>query len=178
MKLSQICESLSGDPAIVTKASKILGDLIKYTYETESEPEIKALESYLKDPSAKTWLNTKWIIDSLTKHNLNSQQDQSRVAKWNELKTITPSTVTAALYTVPPTTARGTPLQSIIINQQMQKKLKSALGPQGFVSMLSNAEDVPASKLKQMMKDTAANQKVTEKSIEKDMPNLKQIKDY
>lgn len=177
MKLIFIAEAkLSGSKTAVRDAAEAMGDLIQFIYELGKSPELTSLENFLKAPNSREWDRTRWVIDSaLQKATTMGNDYQSRMKTWASLKTLTSPVATAAVYDVNQKSAKGTPLQKVALNNSTRNKLKMALGPQGYVSSLANASDVPPSKLKDMLKDTAKSGNALAKASKKDLPGIRLV---
>lgn len=178
MRLRYITEvRLSGSRNAIRDAGKALGDLIEFIYSLGDTPESQALDNYLKSPNTRGWQRVQWVIDSAMQKasEMNDPTLTDRMKQWASLNTLTAPVVTAAIYDVDPEAAKGTPLQKVALSRQLRDKAKLAMGPQGYVGALANANKVPPSRLKAMLKDTAKSGKALAKASKRDLPGVKPV---
>jgi len=95
------------------------------------------------------------------------------------LKSLTSPTITAAVYDIDPKQAKNTPLQQTALSKQLRDKLKISLGPEGYISSLSNlGGEANDQQIKHILKNTAKNETGLIKAAKKDLPNVKPIKKF
>lgn len=178
MKLNVIAER-SNEP--IRDSAKSIGDLIQYINSNfnKKSAEAQAIQTFLQRPTARSWQNAKWVIDSAIKQAGNTPEALQRAKKWAFLKSLTSPTVSASVYDVDQKQARGTPLQKTSLSKPMRDKLKASLGPEGYISSLSNiGNEVSDTKTRHILKNTANNNKGTLKATKTDIPNVKPIKKF
>jgi hypothetical protein len=173
MKLSAIYENRSRMP--ITQAGKAFGDIIKYlkdNYDPKSD-EVKALYNFFKKPSPKSWLDTKWIIDSISKNiDLNSN-DGNRVKSWMILKALTPPTIAASVFDIDQKLTKGTPLANKTLPKSKRDNLKKNLG-HGYIGLFSSLQNVSDQKIRGIEKGLSKNRALTN-LIKKDYPNYQPV---
>lgn len=174
MKLKTIAEK-STRP--VRDSAKSFGSLIQYinnNFDKRSN-EYTSLYNFLSNPTITNWQKSKWVIDSAIKQALTDPKTAQDAKEWAFLKSVTSPTVVASIYDIDQKKTKGTPLQSISLSEPQRNKLKSSLGPEGYISTLSNigGEIANGNKLKRILKGTAKNSTNTIKSIKKDIPSVK-----
>lgn len=175
MKLSQINE---GKP-VVKNAGKSLGSLTQFINDSGTEDETKFFSKFLKNPTDKTWIATKWVIDSATRRALQlGDEYKDAVKDWQSLRGLTAPTVVSSVYLVNPKQAKDTPLQKTNLTEPNQERLMSSLGPQGFVGTLSNIGKLPSSRRKSLLKQQADSAKKTIAAAKKDIPGIKIVKKF
>jgi hypothetical protein len=179
MKLRVIAEAV--DQAPIRHGAEALGDLIQFTYELGKSDETTALDLFLAKPSPQAWDRTKWIIDAAIQRIMGVPPDQTtqeRLKKWTALKRLSSPVAATAIYDIDMKYARGTPLERVLLSRPLRDKFKAAVGPQGYISALANAGQLPPRKLKKMMQDTAKNSKGLTKAGQLDLPGLRPIKRF
>ncbi len=176
MRLRLISEAgLNHSRKIVSDTAAILGDFIQFMYKSGKGKELNVLDSFLRKPSPQSWEQSKWIIDSIAQKTVQNPQLQPKVDGWLQLKNITSPIISTTVYSIEPKYLKGTPLQNLALSRQNRDKFKKALGPQGYVSTLANADELSHSELKNLVKATSKDSSGLRKAIETDMPNVKQI---
>jgi len=179
MKLRTIAEAKSDEP--IRDSANAIGDLIQYI-NTSFDPksaEAQAMQAFLQKPTARGWEQTKWVVDSAIKQAGAAPETASRAKDWAFLKSLTSPTVSASLYDVDPRKAKGTPLQKTALSKPLRDKLKVSLGPEGYISSLSNlGGEVNNSQAKHLLKGTAKNGKGLIKAAEEDLPNVDPTKKF
>lgn len=178
MKLRQITEDIKGSNEPIRQAAKALGGLIQYVYGLGKSKELQALHVFLSQPSPRAWERTKWILDVLGQKAAEAEvagtadpavADQMR--SWMELGELTSPIVSASVYDLDPAQAKGTPAQDTL-SQRLRDKLKLALGPQGYVSALSNMGTMDDNKVKKLLQSTSKSDKGLTKAAKEDLPGV------
>jgi hypothetical protein len=180
MKLRLIAEDIKGSKEPIRQAAEVLGELIEYTSETDQSEEAKALDSFLADPTARTWEQTKWVLDSL-QQKAGADPDpelQDQMVRWAELGQLSSPVVAASVFDIDPKFAKGTPAKNTSLSRTLRNKTKAALGPQGYVSTLTNTGEISDQKLKRMLKDIAKNSKGLRKATKKLPGGKKQMEKF
>ncbi len=176
MKLRAIAEAkLKGSRTLIRDTATIFGDLIKYITKLGHTPESEALTQFLAAPDARSWERTKWIIDAAVRRAETDPSDANRAVKWANLKQLTAPVLAAAIYDIDPKYVKNTPLQKIALSKQIRDKYKAALGPQGYVSTMANADTIPPTKLRDMLKTTAKSGVALAKAGRTDLPSIKPV---
>lgn len=174
MKLRSIAESIRGSAEPLRQAAEVLGGLIQYVYGMGKSEELRALHSFLSQPSPRAWERTKWIIDSL-QQKAGADPDpqmQDQMAQWAELGQMTSPVVSAAVFDIDPKFTKGTPAQDTSLSQRLRDRLKEALGPQGYISALSDMGEVSDQKAKELLKSTAKSGEGLLQAAEEDLPGM------
>lgn len=179
MKLRNITEAKSKTP--LRDAANQLGVLVKYiqtNYKKEDEVS-KALDTFLKYPSAKSWVSTKWIIDNISRNQFEEPAAKANLKQILSLKSYTPHTIAAASYDMEPKDLNGTPRRKFAMNKPDRDKLKKAMGPEGYVTTFSDLSDSANTRqIKNILKNSAKNGPVIQKSLKKDFPWVKPLKKF
>lgn len=157
----------------IRTAADALGSLITFTYGLGECPEREALNTFLKQPSPRQWEDTLWIIDSLIRRASELPNTQRRMKDWAKLKSLTSPTIAAAIHDINQRQTKGTPLQTGALSKLTRDRFKFAVGPQGYVSSLAYAGQIPMSKLKMMMKDIARSGPALVKAAKADLPDVR-----
>lgn len=177
MKLRTITER--SEP--LRDSAKSIGDLIQYI-NTNFDPnsaESTAMSVFLQNPTARNWENTKWVVDSAIKQSIQTPENTERAKKWAFLKSLTSPVVSASVYDVDQRQAKGTPLQKTSLSKPQRDKLKTSLGPEGYVSSLSDiSNELNTAQTKKLLKHTADNSKGLVKAAKADLPHVNQIKKF
>lgn len=179
MKLRAIAEAKSDEP--IRDSANAIGDLIQYIKDNfnPKSAEAKAVQTFLQKPTARGWEQTKWVVDSAIKQAGAVPETASRAKDWAFLKSLTSPTVTASLYDVDPKNAKGTPLQRTALSKSLRDKLKVSLGPEGYISSLSElGGEVNDSQVRHLLKGTAKNGKGLIKAAEEDLPHVDPAKKF
>lgn len=176
MRLRQISE---GKP-IVKNAGEAFGDLIQFVRETPGSEEEKAITKFLADPTAPMWEQTRWVVKAAIQRALVAKKDdlKQRAETWGQLADLSAPVAAASVRVIPRQDVKGTPLQKTTLSHTNQEKLMASLGPQGFVSTMSNLEGLPASKTKDMLKRQAEKSRITNKAVQRDIPGAKITKKF
>lgn len=178
MKLKQITENIKNSKEPVRGAAEALGNLIRYVYGMGKSDELIALDKFLQHPSPRAWEATKWIVDSIQQkqaRNETGHQDPAiidQMRNFADLNTLTSPIVSAAVYDISPRDARGTPAEHTALSKPLRDKLKLALGPQGYVSALSEIGDIDDNKAKALLKATSKSGKGLAKAAATDLPGV------
>ncbi len=171
MKLRTILEN----GTIIRDAGKALGDLIHFVTDLgPNAPEYAALIDFLQQPNATNWEKTKWVVDAAIRRaiGLPDTSYRQRIEQWGKLKTLQAPIAAASAFAVQRQDTGDTPLKRLSLSNSDQKKLMASLGPQGFVSTLSNVDDLPPTKTKRMLKDLADKSQENIKAA-KSLPGVK-----
>lgn len=169
MKLSIIAEN----HPVVRDAARAMGALVRHIKQFGNDGEKKALGIFLKAPSAASWGRTKWLLDSAIQANLTDRSQADNLKAWSELKSLTDPVVAAAVYDMEPGDAKQTPLQGKVLSRQNRDKYKLALGPQGFVGTMANADKMGTNRTRQFLKDIAKQGTQIAKDARKDIPGVR-----
>ena len=176
MKLSFIAEAKSNEP--IRDSAKSLGDLISFIKTAPDSPEYKELMAFLSKPTFRTWNKAKWVVDSCIKKAVESQDNalMVRAKSWAFLNNLTDPTIASSVYDMDAKSAKDTPADRYAQSKSQRDKMKKALGPLGYVSMLSNlGKDSTPSKIKKLVKDTSRNSLGTSLAAMKDLPNVRSV---
>lgn len=176
MKLQEIAEK---EPIRTT--ANALGELIQHIYGQGDNQELRALHRFLTEPSPRSWESTKWIVDSVLRRTAQQSPDDAtkeKMATWARLKKVTSPTVAAAVYDLSQKHARGTPAQNISLSKRLRDKLKSALGPQGYVGALAEMGEVNDSNVRKLLKRISKSSAGLAQAAKADMPRQKAIKKF
>lgn len=176
MKLRLIVEA---SKKAIKDSSEALGDLIDFVKGMGPETkEYKDLFGFLSRPTAKSWEKTSWVVDSAIRQTQINPEQKDRAQLWAKLKSVTSPIVAVSVYDVDSDKMKETPLQNLRINAGLRKKFKRAVGPQGYVGALSNVDDVPITKLKKMMKNTAKDSAALVQATKKAGLPIKPVTDF
>jgi hypothetical protein len=179
MKLRLIAEEISGSPTVVRDTAKALESLIQYIYALDPQSaERLTFDGFLDKPTANNWAKSKWVIDSLIKQAAQTGEDTSGLEDLGDLKEVSSPVVAASVYDLDPSAVRGTPLQDVALTQKKRDDLKAAIGPQGYVSALSEIGDLRDADIKDLLKDTAQNKDKLEKAADDDLPKTRKIEEF
>jgi len=174
MKLSSISEEIKGSRETIRNAAVALGELIRFVYDTGQGEELQGLDTYLTHPTPRGWEKISWIIDSAMQKAAALKDDSltDQMKHWAELKSLTSPVIVAATYDIEPPQVKGTPMQKVALSRPQRNKMKLALGPQGYVSTLSQAGSLPSGKLKNMSRNIARSSSGLTQAAKTDIPNV------
>jgi hypothetical protein len=173
MKLRAIAEAKSR--TIIRDTGEAMGDLIQFIYGLGKTEERAALEEFLREPTARGWDKASWVVESAMRMVAQDEQNQDRIKKWNVLKAVTSPVVSAAVYDIDPKYVKGTSLQQTALPRTVRDRFKMAMGPQGYIGTMANAGQLPASRLKGMLKSTAQSGTALVKASQKAVPGIKPV---
>lgn len=172
-----------GNTDVIKTTTRQLEDLLEIIHYYKEPETISSFNEILRSPDTDTLRQNSWIFNRIEQ--LLTQDDtlKSNTKKKAEnavadLKRKSPATLIASLYSLPKNTLKKTPLKGIGLSPQDQKKLKSTLGPQGYISSLNSASDIPMSSLKKWLNAITRKSEKISNQIHKDIPNVKQYKDF
>jgi|GEM_PF-4852537 len=100
------------------------------------------------------------------------------MVKWAELGQLSSPVVAASVFDIDPKFTGGTPANNTSLNRTLRNKTKAALGPQGYVSALTNTSELSDQKLKRMLKGIAKNSMGLRKATKKLPGGKKQRKKF
>lgn len=178
MKLRTIVELKSKEP--IRDAANAIGDLIQYINDNyPKSAEAKSLQTFLQKPTAKSWQQAKWVVDSAIKSAGADQNLKPRIESWATLKSLTSPTVAASSYDVDQKDAKGTPLQRTAMSKPLRDKLKASLGPEGYISSLSGlGGETNSNQVRHILKNTARNGRSLLKAAKRDLPNVQPARKF
>jgi hypothetical protein len=160
----------------VTDAGKAFGDLISYIKDNldPKSPEVKTLYKFFKKPNPKAWLDTKWILDSITKNIDLKSNDGNRAKKWMVLKTLSPPTVAASVFDIDQKLTRGTPLSNKTLPKSKRDNLKQNLG-HGYIGLFSSLSNISDPKIRGIEKGLSQTRSLS-KQLKQDYPSYQPVK--
>jgi hypothetical protein len=160
----------------VTDAGKAFGDLLSYIQDNldKNSPEAKALYKFFKKPNPKSWLDTKWILDSITKGMDLKGNAGNRAKNWMILKTLSPPTIAASVFDIDQKLTRGTPLANKTLPKSKRDNLKKNLG-HGYIGLFSSLSNISDPKIKGIEKGLSQTRSLS-KQIKKDYPSYQPVK--
>lgn len=172
-----------GNTDVIKTTTRQLEDLLEIMHYYKEKEIIDSFNEILRSPDIDTLRKNAWIFNRIgqlltqddTLNTATKKRSENAVA---ELKRRSPAILIASLYSLPKDTLKKTPLKSIGLSPQDQKKLKSTLGPQGYISSLNSASDMPTSSLKKWLNAITKKSEKISNQIHKDMPNVQQYKDF
>lgn len=170
-------EGMSGSQNVVRDAADALGSLIQYVYTLDDQgAERLTLDAFLSKPTPENWKRSRWLLDSAIEK---SGAPEDSLRGWAGLKTLTSPVITSSLYDVNSKFTRGTPLQNVSLTSKKQDDLKSAVGPQGYVSAFSELGDMPEQETGDLLKRTADEADDIDTAVERDLPtNVQRIEKF
>ena len=175
MRLRNITERQQISRTVIRDTATALGDLVQYVYTLGGQSKEKlAINQFLKNPTPQSWLTAKWVVNSAIDRAAQQPDTRTRAEKWAILQKVTSPIVASATYDMNQDDSAGTPSQITALSRPQRNKFKHALGPNGYVSALSDLGDIPDTKKRHLLKTLAKSSGGLSKAIKADLPNVRQ----